>query len=193
VLAAVIVLALAGLLWWLINPTDQNRPQSTAGAPVDAVAPVSPFPDSTPPARDGQNASAGARPSRKTAAPPQSPAGRPGRTPSTPPTADRAPATTDPAEPDDNRAPTTTPPTPDDPDPVVRTFTSSAGTVDGTCTSASTAQLVSWSPIGEFKVKRVEQGPRAKALVVFKHGKTRVRMTVTCSNGVPSNTSTDEE
>ena len=193
VLAAVIVLALAGLLWWLNNPADQDGSQSTVGAPVDGGAAVSPATDSAPSGRGGQSASAGSRPSGKTAAPPRSPAGRPGRTPGVPPTAGGAPATTDPAGPDDDRTPTTTAPTPDDPDPVVRTFTSSAGSVEATCPSASTAQLLSWSPIGEFKVKRVEQGPRAKALAVFKHGKIRVRMTVTCSDGVPSNTSTDEE
>jgi serine/threonine-protein kinase len=73
--------------------------------------------------------------------------------------------------------------------PAQRTLTSTAGTVLATCPAADTAQILTATPIAPFKLKTVDTvaGPSPAAL--FKHGSTRIVMTVTCSSGTPSATS----
>ncbi|GAA2590351.1 hypothetical protein GCM10010435_81250 [Winogradskya consettensis] len=74
--------------------------------------------------------------------------------------------------------------------PQERTLSSAAGTVRATCPATGTAHILSWSAIKPYKVidGDTEAGPAPE--VSFKHGNTQVTMTVTCSGGVPSATST---
>jgi serine/threonine-protein kinase len=82
--------------------------------------------------------------------------------------------------------PSTSPPTVPEPGPVVRTFTSAGGTIEARCTAVGRARLVAWAPTQPYKVERVSAGPAAAAVIVFKHGNSRIRMTVTCQGGSPS-------
>ncbi len=75
--------------------------------------------------------------------------------------------------------------------PQERTLSSTGGSVRVTCPSASTAQLLSWTAIKPYKVDQVSAGPGSAPVAVFKHGNRQVRMTVTCSEGIPS-TANDE-
>ena len=121
--------------------------------------------------------------------------GEPGLAPAGPgvsPPAGGVPTTTTPApepEPEEPTATTTAPTA--DPPAEERTLTSTGGSVRATCTSDSTAKLVSWSATKPYKVNDVDAGPGSNAVAEFKHGNRLVRMTVTCSDGVPSS-STDE-
>jgi serine/threonine-protein kinase len=58
--------------------------------------------------------------------------------------------------------------------------------VRATCPSPGTAELLSWSPTKPYKLEDVNEGPAQAATAVFRHGNRYVRMTVTCSGGVPS-------
>jgi serine/threonine-protein kinase len=192
-MAVVFLLAAGGLLWWLI-PTDDddNGRGQAAPAPVVSGASASAAPSASPP---------GAKRSGSAIARPRAPgvaatSDRPA--PGDPPPADddqpttTTTTTTPPAgeDEDEEPAPTTTAPT-TDPPAQERTLSSSAGSVRATCAGPSTAQLLSWSATKPYKVNEVDEGPAASPAVVFKHGNRLVRMTVTCSGGVPSG-STDE-
>ena len=192
IVAVVALLAVAGLLWWLLG-TDDDGARHQAGPPVFGDAPASAVaPSAGAPSTAGKpTGPAGGPPG--TGTPTGSADGGPGRTPARPgdpPPADGAPATIT-ATPDaEDPEPTTTAPT-TNPPAQEQTFTSTGGSVRATCPSASTAQLLSWSATKPFKVNEVDEGPAASAVVVFKHGNRFVQMTVTCSDGVPSN-NTDE-
>ncbi|MFI7540833.1 protein kinase [Actinoplanes sp. NPDC049599] len=185
VLAAVLLLALAGLLWWLIGSGDDGRTGQTVVAPgasgglgtADRSAGADPTDGATSlPARaqtPGATATTGL-PVQGDRPPAAGAPGAPGVT-----------ATTTPPPDAEEPEPTTTAPT-TDPPAEERTFTSSAGSVRATCPSSSTAELLSWSATKPYKVNDVEEGPASSAAVVFKHGNELVRMTVTCSGGVPS-------
>jgi serine/threonine-protein kinase len=192
VTAALALLAIVGLLWWLIGP-DGDDARDSAGAPMFSDAPASAAAPSVgvPSAAGKTSAPGGGPPGAGTTTGPA--AAGPGRTPDgqgVAPPAGGAPATTTAAPDAEEPEPTTAAPT-TDPPAEERTLTSTGGSVRATCPSASTAQLLSWSATKPYKVNEVDEGPASSALAVFKHGNRLVRMTVTCSDGVPSS-STDE-
>jgi serine/threonine-protein kinase len=51
---------------------------------------------------------------------------------------------------------------------------------------------LSWNATKPFKVSEVVAGPSTAPVAEFKHGKRIVRMTVTCSGGVPTSTNSTE-
>ena len=90
--------------------------------------------------------------------------------------------------------PTTAAPTPTAPAtshaPVERTLTSDAGILQATCTAPSTAEILSATAIKPFKLKTVDTTPGPSPAALFKNKNvSRIVMTVTCSSGVPSATS----
>ena len=84
--------------------------------------------------------------------------------------------------------PTTAPPTTGD--PAVHKLTSTGGSVKATCPAASTAQILSAKRIKPFKVFSVDTTAGPAPTAVFKQGKTRITMTVTCQAGEPSTDNT---
>jgi hypothetical protein len=66
---------------------------------------------------------------------------------------------------------------------------SSAGDVVATCQAAG-AYLISWSPLQGYEVGDVSRGPAAAARVTFESHADELTMTVSCSGGVPSATTT---
>ena len=66
-----------------------------------------------------------------------------------------------------------------------RTLSSSAGTVEATC-SGGKAHLTSWSAKDPYHVESATAGPALTTAVVFAHGLSRIRMTVTCVAGTPT-------
>jgi serine/threonine-protein kinase len=146
-------------------PPAENK---TPPRPADALPPAGP---TTPLGQDARPAPTDAARVPTDAAGVPGGAGTPGRT-----------ATATPTQP----APTTT----SAPEPQERTLTSAGGTVRADCPSPATARLLSWSPARTYRVEEVSEGPAAEAVAVFRHGSERVRMTVTCSGGVPSTDNT---
>jgi hypothetical protein len=109
-----------------------------------------------------------------------------------PPHATRTSASPGPgaAIPTGTSAPTTPPATGK---PAKYKLTSPGGTVKATCPAPSTAQILSAKRTKPLKVLSVDTTPGPAPTAVFKHGKYRVTMTITCQGGVPStvNTITD--
>lgn len=68
-------------------------------------------------------------------------------------------------------------------------LTSPGGQVVAACEQGG-AYLISWSPQQGYEVDTISRGPGAQALVSFETTLNQVTMTVTCTNGVPSATST---
>lgn len=68
-------------------------------------------------------------------------------------------------------------------------LTSQGGEVVAACEQGG-AYLVSWSPQQAYEVDTVSRGPAAQALVSFESARNQVTMTITCTNGIPSATST---
>jgi serine/threonine-protein kinase len=145
------------------TPSIAGKPSAPAGAPTPGR------PGGTGPAAAGE--------------PGGPPAG-----PGFPPPDDGAPAptTTEPGAGPAEPTPTTAAPTTEPPEAVERTFTSDGGSVRATCPSASTAKLLSASPKKPYKVNDSDYGPGSSVYAVFKHGNDLVRLTVTCSGGIPS-------
>ncbi|MGW4944232.1 serine/threonine-protein kinase [Actinoplanes sp. NPDC004185] len=191
-IVAVALLGTVGLLWWLINPDSTGTDRPAAGpvfsdADVASVAPSA----RTPSIAGKPSAPAGAPAPGRTGATRPAVAGEPGGPPAGagfPPPVDGAPAptTTAPGAGPEEPAPTTAAPTTEPPPPVERTFSSDGGSVRATCPSASTAKLLSYSANKPYKVNDVDEGPGSSAYAVFKHGNNLVRLTVTCSGGIPS-------
>ncbi|AGL20613.1 serine/threonine-protein kinase [Actinoplanes sp. N902-109] len=165
--------AAAGSAVWLLHPSDDpgrtaSSPPAASPAPATTTTTTSTRPSTTSP-RPGP---AGARPVRSTkeqAAPPAPPAtSRPTTTPpsSTPPGRTRPPTAPQPPQ---QSAP--------------KTFTSTAGSVTARCTTATQPDLISWDPAKSYKTDTV-----TTTAVTFKHGNTRIRMTVTCTTGTPTAT-----
>jgi serine/threonine-protein kinase len=73
---------------------------------------------------------------------------------------------------------------------VERTLSSPGGSVRAVCTSAGLAHILSASATKPYKVERADQTPAAAPVAAFRHGVTTVVMTVTCSGGVPSASTT---
>jgi hypothetical protein len=66
-----------------------------------------------------------------------------------------------------------------------KTLSSSAGTVQATC-SGGKARLTSWTAKDPYRVESANPGPALTSAVVFAHGLSRIRMTVTCVAGTPT-------
>ncbi|MET8152565.1 serine/threonine-protein kinase [Actinoplanes sp. NPDC049668] len=180
--AFVLLAAVAAGLWWLVAGDDRPAPGSSAGAPAasrsaSAAAAPSATSGGKAPATPGTATPGAARPG--TVAPGtvvQNPAN------GVPPPTTTAPVTaTTGATPTPDAEPTPAP-------PQERTLTSAGGSVRAVCPEAGTAQLLSWTAAKPYKVDEVEAGPASAAVAVFRHGNRQVRMTVTCSGGVPSHT-----
>jgi len=196
--AAVLLLVAAGLLWWLFGPDDDRGGGPTAAAPVVGGAPASGGPSAgasataAGPSAGVQRPGAPAPTGPRAAGDPvvtQRGGALPGATvpgPGVLPPADGAPATTTTQAPDpvETVPPKTDPAT--DPPAQERTFSSAGGSVRATCTSVSTAKLLSWSAAKSYRVTDVDDGPAASTYAVFKHGNEAVQITVSCSGGVPS-------
>jgi eukaryotic-like serine/threonine-protein kinase len=180
----------AAALLWLVVPGDRHGPPA-AEATVTDPAPSAPAGaagrphdsstgDAGAPAADTVTAGAPRRTSGGSArTPTPGPGGVPGAGPGDTPTG--TPPGTGPTR----ATPTPTATTPDAP-PQERTFSSDGGSVRATCPSPGTAQLLSWTPARSYRVDELSPGPAAAAAVVFRHGNQRIRMTVTCSGGVPA-------
>ncbi|MEU8229018.1 protein kinase [Actinoplanes sp. NPDC048967] len=191
-IVAVALLGTVGLLWWLINP-DGTGTDRSAAAPMFSDAEVASLAPSarTPSIAGKPSAPAGAPTPGRTGRTGPAAVGEPGGPPEGdgfPPPVDGGPAptTTEPGAGPEEPAPTTAAPTTEPPEAVERTFSSNGGSVRATCPSASTVKLLSWSPTKPYKVNDVDEGPGSSAYAVFKHGNDLVRLTVTCSGGIPS-------
>jgi serine/threonine-protein kinase len=190
VLIAVALLALVAGGVWLLRPTHQ---QAVASAPAAGPTPAPAasrtatiVPSGASTTAAGTTTAPGGVTVRPTGAVPIATAdATPG------PTGAQAPTT---------KATTTTPATAD-PGPVVttttpasgsseRTLSSPAGSVDATCPASDTAQILSSSATKPYKLNSADNSPGPSPAAVFKHGNTYVTMTVTCSGGVPSVTTT---
>jgi serine/threonine-protein kinase len=158
----------AAVLVWMLLPIsaqgDADVPAAvlpSAPAPVQSRPAVAPTPAATQPGV--------AAPERTRASPTASPS-------PSPPAGEPPTGTVEPSPP-----PSIAPP-----NSGVRTFTSAGGTIEARCTNAGRARLVAWTPNQPYKVERVSAGPAVAAAIVFKHGNSRIRMTVTCQAGSPS-------
>jgi serine/threonine-protein kinase len=113
---------------------------------------------------------------------------RPGATPAgtAAPLTTRTPAAvaTGPATPTRTAQPTTAPPATGD--PAVQKFTSAGGRIKATCSGPSTAVIQTAKPIKPFKLLSVDTAAGPAPAAVFKHGKARITMTITCQGGEPS-------
>jgi serine/threonine-protein kinase len=187
VTGAVLLLGVAGLLWWWIGAGDGARTGPAIVAPGLSGAPgsVAPAPGRSA-AGDERSVPTRAQPPGGTATGIPDDGGIP--LPLDPPPAAGAPVTTT-AGPVKEQPPVPTTTLPRTTEPTagptaeVRSFSSNAGSVRATCSSPSTPDLLSWSATKPYKVNDVDEGAAA---VVFKHGNRLVRMSVTCSGGVPS-------
>jgi len=172
--AAVLVTG-AALLAWAFSPQGHTA----AGADRLPAAIFSPTPSRTPASGAGRTPSpTGTSPAQHATAKDPGTTGGPAtpRTSATRPPASRSPTPT---------APTTTASQP----PVERTLTSTAGVLRATCTAPSTAQILSATPVPPYKLKTVDTTPGPSPAALFRKGSSRIVMTVTCSSGVPSATS----
>jgi predicted Ser/Thr protein kinase len=189
VLVAVALLAAVAATLWLVRPTHRATtssgpaPGSGAGPAASGTAlnpppGASPTPTAAPDGRQpGPNGVISAIP------------GYPARGPAAPghpaATAPGAPASATTAAPE----PTVSTEAPAG-EPRERTLSSAAGSVRATCPATDTAQILSWTATKPYKVIEGDQEAGPSPAVSFKHGNTQVTMTVTCSGGVPSATST---
>jgi serine/threonine-protein kinase len=177
VIAVVAVLAAAALLWFL-------RPASKPGQRANPAAPATA--SKKPPASAGQPAgpatAAGTAPVGGTA-PGAAPV--PGATVQTS-VSPADPGTGQTVEPTGTATPTPgRTPASSAPAPRTRTLSSSAGTVEATC-SGGKAHLTSWTAKDPYHVESATPGPALTTGVVFAHGISRTRMTVSCLAGTPT-------
>ena len=175
--AAVVVVS---VLLWLLLPSNA----------ADNVE----VPSAAPPSISGWSAT-GSAPDGPAATVSRPGAAVPGRTPGasvTPSAAGATPTSPGAVEPppaatvQPSPTPTAAPVTPKQPPAGVVTFTSLGGTVEARCTAAGKAELVSWTPNDPYVVQRVKAGPALAAVIIFKNGASRIRMTVTCVAGIPT-------
>ena len=89
-------------------------------------------------------------------------------------------------------SPSPSPPSrsPSPPAPAERTLSSSAGSVRATCPAAETARILSWTAAKSYQVVAGDTTAGPAPTVIFRHGNTRVTVTVSCGAGVPSATTT---
>jgi hypothetical protein len=181
---AALLVAVAAALWLL--PRRADGPAASAPTPAPSAYQLAPGPATsgpsgkkpsgaaTAPAGPDQGLTAG---TGRVTADPAPAATAPGTAAATKPGA-KPPATTA-AEPTATR---TDPPA----EPQQRTLSSSAGSIQATCPGADTAQILSWTATKPYKLSEWDKEAGPSPVVSFKHGNTRVTMTVTCDNGVPS-------
>ncbi|WP_305786979.1 serine/threonine-protein kinase [Symbioplanes lichenis] len=161
VAAALALAGAAAATAWFLRPDDEA---ATATAPSRIVAPAE-----SSVAEPSSTRAARTQPARRDADPKDAVTRKP------------APA-----------APKTTAPTPratTAPTPVERTLSSEAGEVRAVCPARETAQILSWTAVKPYKVIDGDKAAGPAPAVSFKHGNTRLTMTVTCAAGVPSATS----
>ncbi|KUL38022.1 serine/threonine-protein kinase [Actinoplanes awajinensis] len=178
--AALVIVAGTGGAFWVhqLTTTDRDEP-SWAGAPP---APAASATTSRGPGAPEATTSTRLTPVAPAATRPHSqPATSAGASVRASPTDPATPATT--ATPDET-APSTTPAT----EPTERTLSTVAGTVRANCPSPATAQILSWKAATPYKVQAVDPGPASAPTVTFKHGKTLLTMSVSCTNGTPTAT-----
>ena len=65
-------------------------------------------------------------------------------------------------------------------------LTSNGGEVVATCDSADRSTLTDWDPRPGWRVFDVTPGPAPTTSIVFAHGNSKTRMTVTCDAGTPT-------
>jgi hypothetical protein len=177
IIVGVAVLAAVGLLWFLLPASKPGR-RANQAPPATA--------SQRPPASAGQPAgpstAAGTVPAGGTA-----PGAAPipgGTVQTTVPAA--GPGTGQTVDPTATAAPTPSrTPASSAPAPRTRTLSSSAGTVEATC-SGGKAQLISWTAKDPYHVESATAGPALTTGVVFAHGVARIRMTVSCLAGTPT-------
>jgi len=186
------LLAVAGALAWPLLPNAKSADAQPL-PPADGTSPAAPPSGAAPtPATQTSAAPTSAAPKPLPTAAPNRPAST--RSPGVrPPAATSGPTTTAPSARPTRTSPAPPPsPTPTTPtattDPAARVLTSVAGTVRATCPSPGRAQILSYSAIEPYQVRRAILGPGAAPRVVFRAGSTRVIMIVTCDGGVPSAT-----
>jgi hypothetical protein len=75
-------------------------------------------------------------------------------------------------------------------DPAVHKLISTGGKVKANCPGPSTAQILTAKPIKPFKLLSVDTAPGPAPAAVFKQGKNRITMTITCQDGEPSTVNT---
>ena len=180
-LVGVVVVLVGGLLWTLLpssRPADRPsraEPATTSPRPPSAAGPAT---AGTTAAAAGGTAPAAA--------------GIPGATVRTTGAAAAAGTTvrgtatvTDPGTP--TPPPTRSPGSSGSSAPAAgsRTLSSSAGTVEASC-SGGRAHLTSWTAKRPYHVESATAGPALTTAVVFAHGLSRIRMTVTCVAGTPT-------
>ena len=188
-MAAALLTAVAAALW-LLRPTHQDATTSAPAPEANSAAAASPAPVN-PPGSSAAPAStkAGGLRQRPTALSNTGTAeATPGPTaPGKPAAVVPAPGATTPKT--DGPAPPVTTTDPAD-QPRERTLSSAAGSVTATCPAAGTAQILSWAATKPYKVTEGDKEAGPSPSVSFKHGNSRLTMTVTCDGGVPSATST---
>jgi serine/threonine-protein kinase len=180
ILGGVAAAVASALLLWLILPGGD------AEGEIEAVASAQPsvsgrFGTGAAPVAPAEPAATATRPG--TVVTP----GQPGPSPSARPSAavlPPPPAGT--GEPTATRSSPAPEPTTAQPIAGVRTFTSRGGSVEARCDAAGRAELVSWTPTDPYQVQRVNEGPALTAVIVFRAGTSRVRMTATCVAGTPT-------
>jgi serine/threonine-protein kinase len=178
--AVVVVLAAAGLIRSML-PSSGSGGRADPAVPGTSAAQPPPASGSGP----GDPTAAGAAPGRGPvpgAAPPPGstivPAGRSGGVQDS----GVAPAT----DGGTTATPSTTGvPAASVPATQTKTLSSSAGTVQATC-SGGKARLTSWTAKDPYEVESANPGPALTTAVVFAHGLSRIRMTVTCVAGTPT-------
>ena len=168
----------AGLLW-LVLPGGAEGDAEVAASPLPSVS--GRFGTGAAPGGPGTTA-----PRPGTVATP--PAGQPRPTPSV--TASAA-VVVPPAETGEPSTPVTSSspaaePTTAQPIADVRTFESRGGTIEARCDAKGRAELTSWTPKDPYEVQRVNEGPALTAVIAFRNGTSRIRMTVTCVAGTPT-------
>jgi serine/threonine-protein kinase len=185
---AVIVAAL--LVWWLVPSRAGHDDANGGGGSIQIPPPAeagqtSPVPgDAATQAGDGGGPGGGpavpggaALPGGAAQPQPTVPAGAPTD-------AAAAPPTTKPTKP--TTKPTSKPPSSAPPSGITKTLSSIGGTVRANCT-AGKATLLSWSPETGYKVQKVNAGPALTTSLIFQSKTSRIRMTVTCVAGLPTN------
>jgi serine/threonine protein kinase len=181
------VAIVAALLLWLFLPAGAGRDQGqAAGVPPTSAAQPPPLAGTKPGAATAGNQPGGSQNGGNATAPDARRSAATSSGTSAKPTGATGPGGQSAPAGGGTPPPTTTPVTSA---PVTGTGTTTlsttAGSVEARCSGAK-AQLTSWHATAPFKLDRVNPGPVLAAVIVFKNGLTRFRMTVTCLNGKPT-------
>jgi serine/threonine-protein kinase len=189
--ATAVAVAVAGTVFWFADPTGSGLGRRAAEPSLTGQPSVDGEPPATAPDATSGAPSAPAGPNTPIIGVPVGPAGAsgPGATGAVP-TGQPGGVPLD-ASP---TPPTSTPPTSPDPPPAVEeTLSSDGGSVRATCTSGGDAWLLSWTATRPYRVEQVDPGPSQTTTAAFRHGNRTVRMTITCTDGVPSTSNSTSE